>query len=164
VNQFIGGWSTQAIFSLQDGFPFSVQCPVPTSAGLGCYANVVSGQKLYADRGPHGTTQFLNPAAFVNPNPVTTIGQTDFSPLGGPPTQAHGPGFANLDFSMFKKFQTSETTNLEFRGEFFNFLNHPNFANSFATLDFKNDPVNFARINATRGTARQVQLALKFYW
>jgi len=164
VNQFIGGWSTQAIFSLQDGFPFSVSCPVPTSAGLGCYANVVSGQKLYADSGPHGTTQFLNPAAFVNPNPVTTIGQTDFSPLGGPPTQAHGPGFTNLDFSMFKKFQTSETTNLEFRGEFFNFLYHPNFANSFATLDFKNDPVNFARINATRGTARQVQLALKFYW
>jgi hypothetical protein len=164
VNQIIGGWSTQAIFTLQDGFPFSIPCPVPTSADLGCYADVVPGQKLYADTGPHGTKQFLNPAAFANPDPVTTIGQTDFSPLGGAPTQAHGPGFANLDFSMFKKFQTSETTNLEFRGEFFNFLNHPNFANSFATLDFKNDPVNFARINATRGTARQIQLALKFYW
>ena len=164
VNQIIGGWSTQAIFTLEDGFPFSVSCPVPTSADLGCFADVVQGQKLYAHIGPHGTTQFLNPAAFANPDPVTTIGQTDYSPLGGSPTQAHGPGFANLDFSMFKRFRTSETTNLEFRGEFFNFLNHPNFANSFATLDFKNDPNNFARINAMRGTMRQVQLALKFYW
>ena len=164
VNQIIGGWSTQAILTVQDGFPFSVSCPVPTSADLGCYANVVDGQKLYAHTGPHGIKQFLNPGAFVNPDPVTTIGQTDYSPLGGAPTQAHGPGFTNLDFSMFKRFRTSDTTNLEFRGEFFNFLNHPNFANSFATLDFKNDPANFARINATRGTARQVQLALKFYW
>jgi hypothetical protein len=124
----------------------------------------VKGQKLYAQTGPHGITQFLNPAAFANPPVVTTIGQTDYSPLGGHPTQAHGPGFADLDFSMFKKFQTSETTNLEFRGEFFNFLNHPNFANSFTTLDFVNRPGDFAKINATRGTARQVQLALKFYW
>jgi hypothetical protein len=164
LDKVIGGWSTQAIFTLEDGFPFSVSCPVTTAAGLGCYANVVSGQNLYAHEGPHGTKQFLNPAAFVNPDPVTTVGQTDFSPLGGSPTQAHGPGFTNLDFSMFKRFQTSETTNLEFRGEFFNFLNHPNFANTFATLDFLNDPTNFGRITATRGIARQVQLALKFYW
>jgi hypothetical protein len=173
VNQIIGGWSTQAIFTLQDGFPFSVAydaspfspfCPVKTDAAQGCYANVVKGQKLYAHTGPHGTTQFLNPAAFANPPVVTTIGQTDYSPLGGPPTQVHGPGFTNLDFSMFKRFRTSETTNLEFRGEFFNFLNHPNFANSFKTLDFVNSPKTFAQINATRGAARQVQLALKFYW
>ena len=164
VNQIIGGWSAQAIFTLEDGFPFTISCPVPTSAGLGCDADMVSGQSLYLHRGPHGTQQFLNPAGFANPDPVATIGQTDLSPLGGSPTQVHGPGFTTLDFSMFKKFQTSETTNLEFRGEFFNFLNHPNFANSFATLDFKNDPANFGRINATRGIARQVQLALKFYW
>jgi hypothetical protein len=75
----------------------------------------------------------------------------------------HGPGYDNLDFSLFKQFHTSESTHLEFRSEFFNFLNHPNFSNSFRTLNFT-DTQNFARINGTRGIARQVQMGLKFYW
>ncbi|HWR14100.1 MAG TPA: TonB-dependent receptor [Terriglobales bacterium] len=163
LDAFIGGWSAQWIYTLQDGFPFSIGCNPGTNAAFGCYALVVPGQDLYLNQGPHGITQFLNPAAFQNPPTATTIGQSDFSPLGGPPTQAHGPGFQNLDFSMFKKFQTSETTNLEFRGEFYNFLNHPNFGNSFRTLDFRNT-ATFGQITGTRGTGRQVQLALKFYW
>jgi hypothetical protein len=94
---------------------------------------------------------------------ATTIGQTDFSPLGGEDTQVHGPGYDNLDFSLFKQFRVSETTQFEFRSEFFNFLNHPNFSNSFRSLNFT-DTTNFAVINSTRGIARQVQLGLKFYW
>jgi hypothetical protein len=54
-------------------------------------------------------------------------------------------------------------TNVEVRGEFFNFLNHPNFSNSFRSLNYT-DPINFAVINGVRGTERQVQLAVKFYW
>ena len=163
LDEIVGGWSTQWIFTLQDGFAFTVGCPIPTVAGLGCDANVVKGQNLYKHSGPHGITQFLNPAAFANPPVATAIGQTDYSPLGGPSTQARGPGFGDFDFSLFKQFRTTDKTHVEFRGEFFNFLNHQNFASSFATLDFT-DTVNFGRINATRGTARQVQLALKFYF
>ncbi len=164
LNAFIGGWSTQWIWTLQDGFPFAVGCPVSTTAGndFRCYAPVAPGVDPYAHTGPHGTTQFLNPAAFVQPPLATTVGQTDFSPLGGPPNQVHGPGFDNLDFSVFKRFRTSETTNLEFRSEFFNLLNHPNFGNSFASLDFTNTA--FGQITGTRGIGREIQLALKFYW
>jgi hypothetical protein len=163
VNQAIGGWSAQWIYTLQDGFPFTVGCATPTTSNFGCTAFVVSGQNLYAHSGPHGINQFLNPAAFSNPPVATTIGQTDYSPLGGQDTQVHGPGYDNLDFSLFKQFPTSESTHLEFRSEFFNFLNHPNFSNSFRTLNFT-DTQNFARINGTRGIARQIQLGLKFYW
>jgi len=65
--------------------------------------------------------------------------------------------------SLFKRFHTSENTQLEFRGELFNLLNHPNFANSFTTLDFRNTTL-FGQINGTRGIGRQTQLALKFLW
>ena len=165
LDEIVGGWSTQWIFTAQDGLAFTIGCfpSGVTNAGLGCDANVVKGQKLYTKVGPHGTTQFLNPAAFANPPVATAIGQTDYSPLGGPPTQVRGPGFSNLDLSFFKQFRTTENTHLEFRGELFNSLNHPNFANSFQSLDFT-DTAHFGRINLTRGTARQVQLALKFYF
>ena len=39
-----------------------------------------------------------------------------------------GPSYANWDFSVTKSFQFGERVNLQLRGEFFNILNHPNFA------------------------------------
>ena len=39
-----------------------------------------------------------------------------------------GPDYFTWDFSTFKLFPIHEQTHLEFRGEFFNFTNHPNFA------------------------------------
>ena len=54
---------------------------------LGCYALIVGDP--YA--GAHDVNQFYNPAAFADPKPVATIGQTDFSPLGGPRSQVTGP-------------------------------------------------------------------------
>jgi hypothetical protein len=40
-------------------------------------------------------------------------------------------GFRNLDFSLAKNFHFGETMRLQFRAEFFNILNHPNFANPY---------------------------------
>ena len=40
-------------------------------------------------------------------------------------------GFKNFDFSVAKNFHFGETMRLQFRVEFFNILNHPNFANPY---------------------------------
>jgi len=40
-------------------------------------------------------------------------------------------GFKNFDFSIAKNFHFGETMRLQFRAEFFNILNHPNFANPY---------------------------------
>jgi hypothetical protein len=40
-----------------------------------------------------------------------------------------GPGFWNLDMGLIKKFQLTERVRLDFRTEFFNVFNHPNFEN-----------------------------------
>ena len=161
VEGVLGGWSTNWILTLYSGQPQTIGCPTGTGAGTGCYALVVPGQSLYK-----GTVeQFYNPAAFANPAPVATVGQTDFSPLGGYRTPVTGPPYRKLDFSLFKSFPIKERARLEFRAESFNLTNTPAFANP-GSLNFINT-VNFARITSTRNSpndARQVQLALKMYW
>ena len=117
---------------------------------------------LFPQRASRRPGSVFEPRRVLSPPLATTIGQTDFTPLGGRAGQFHGPSFINLDFSVFKSFPVTERARFEFRGEGFNVLNHPNFGNSFQTLDFTNN--NFGQINNTRGGARQVQLALKLYW
>ncbi len=174
VDAFIGGWGTNWILTLQDGQPGTIPCVISTTSGFGCNADRVAGQNPYA--GPHNVDQWLNAAAFTSPPVATTIGQTDYSPLGGGPSQFRGPGFHRLDFSLFKEFRTTETTRLEFRAEFFNLTNHPNFSipgfsgngvlAAPGSLDYTN-PSQFGRIFSTRDGSndqREIQFALKFYF
>lgn len=174
VNAFAGGWNTNWILTLQDGQPGTVPCAITTTSGFGCFAYKVAGQNPYA--GPHDVNQWLNPAAFTSPPVATTIGQTDYSPLGGGPSQFRGPGFHRLDFSLFKEFQLSERFRLEFRSEFFNLTNHPNFSNpgfsgngvvaAPGSLNYL-DTTNFGKITSTRdgqNDQREIQFALKLYY
>jgi hypothetical protein len=146
-----------------------------TASGMSCVALFVPGQNPIG--GKHNVDQWMNPAAFTNPAVVATNGQSDHGPLGGTRGQVVGPGFHRLDFSAFKEFPVTEKTRAEFRAEFFNFTNHPNFSTPLGptggsavvsapgALDFKS--ASFGRITATRDTPndpRQIQLGLKFYW
>ena len=79
-----------------------------------------------------------------------------------------GPGFLNLDFSLFKNNpipKISESFNVQFRAEFFNILNHSNFQTPVdnSTL-FNQDgtPTGGAgSLDALVGTAREIQFGLK---
>ena len=83
VDAVLGGWSTNWILTLQDGQPGTVPCAITTTSGFGCNALLVPGQSVTA--GPHNVNQWLNPAAFASPPVATTVGQSDYSPLGGAP-------------------------------------------------------------------------------
>lgn len=157
ADALIGGWQLNYIFTYQSGQPFTVGCPTITTSNFGCDANLVAGVNPYA--GPHNQKQWLNPNAFVPPPVATAVGQTDYSPLGGKPNQVRGPGFYNLDSSLFKKFDTGKGTVLQFRVETFNTLNHPQFSNP-GQLNFKN-LTNFSKITADRNGYRIGQFALK---
>ncbi len=121
---------------------------------------MVPGQGLYA--GPHNHTQWLNPSAFAQPPLATQIGQTDYSVLGGGAQQARGPGFNNLDSSVFKYFNFTETVRLQFRAEAFNTTNTPQFGQP-GNLNFSN-PVGFSSITTTRNNPRLLQFALKLFY
>jgi hypothetical protein len=73
-----------------------------------------------------------------------------------------GPGFANLDFSVTRSFRIpkgpfAETQALQFRSEFFNVLNHPNFNVPTASVSSS----SFGRITSAQ-SPRILQFALKF--
>ncbi len=82
---------------------------------------------------------------------------------------------SRLDFSLFKDFQLSERFKLQFRSEFFNILNHPNFnapgfgGNGVVAIGGSNNYTssNFGEIGSTRDAPydpRQIQFALKLYF
>jgi len=120
---------------------------------------------------------YINPAAFSIPAPGT-FGNLSRNAL-------HGPHFAQLDFTLSKRFGIGEQRNLEFRSEFYNILNHANFANPGSTrlanaLGTGNNQLqpgqpfttaaaggNFGVLTSTvanqvgLGTNRQIQFALR---
>ena len=190
-NALAGGWSVNWAATLQGGQPLTIPCSSnPTAAGTACNAILVGDAKagLHIDSNNH--LSFLgNPAAFNQPcvlggtvgavvptnQPTGCIPLTGLAALGGGPAHLPGPGFHRLDFSTFKDFQLSERFRLQFRAEFFNILNHPNFnAPGFGgngvvaisgSTDFKSS--NFGEVGSTRDAPydpRQIQFALKLYY
>ncbi len=153
-----GGWRANWVFSLYSGQAQTINCTPATGAGTGCYALVVGDP--YS--GSHDVSQFYNPAAFANPNPVATIGQTDFSPLGGKRSQVTGPSLRQLDMGFAKQFSLFAQRRFEVRAEVFNLTNTPAF-NLPGSLNFL-DARNFASITSMRNTPRQFQLGAKIYW
>lgn len=173
VDALVGGWNTNWILTLEDGQPGTVGCVISTTSGFGCDALLVPGNSIYPSN--KGVNDWLNPAAFASPPVATSVGQTNYAPLGGAPTQFFGPGYHRLDFSLFKNFRTTEKTHLEFRAEIFNLSNTPNFsAPGFGgngvsaapgALDYTSS--TFGTINSTRdgqNDQREIQFALKFYF
>jgi hypothetical protein len=185
-NAVLGGWSTNWIATLQGGQPLNFGCINGTAAGLGCNDVLVAGQspKLGLHKDSNGVLNWIgNPGAFnqpcelgvSTPTPTGCIAETGPAALGGRPGQIPGPGFHRLDFSLFKAVQLNERWSAQFRAEFFNILNHPN----FNAPNFGGNGVNsiggsgnyqsttFGEVDSTRDAPqdpRQIQFALKLYY
>jgi hypothetical protein len=95
---------------------------------------------------------------------ATQIGQSDYSPLGGGPQQVRGPGFNNLDSSVFKDFAFTESIRLQFRAEAFNTTNTPQFGQPGNLNTFNNPTGGFSSITTMRGNPRTLQFALKLFY
>jgi hypothetical protein len=159
VDAVLGGWAVNFIYGYQSGQPFTVNCSV-APPGFGCFAPLVAGQNIYT--GGRTVAHWLNASAFgVAPLP-TQLGQTDYSVLGGGPQQARGPTFGNLDSSVFKYFNFTETVRLQFRAEAFNTTNTPQFGQP-GSLNYTS-PNTFSSITGTRNNPRLLQLALKLFY
>src|SRR5579872_6595417 len=177
ANKILGGWQVNTSIVLEGGQPITLSCPSGTGSGIGCYDFIVPGQPL--KRGLHidsnGKLSFFgNPAAFSQPSSCTAL-PCPLSTLCGSPDQIAGPPFKRLDFSLFREIKLTERFRLEFRSEFFNILNHPNFnAPNFGGNGVVAVPgsgnftsSSFGEIGSTRDAPydpRQIQFALKLYY
>ncbi|HEY0784313.1 MAG TPA: carboxypeptidase regulatory-like domain-containing protein [Acidobacteriaceae bacterium] len=189
TNQVLGGWSTNFIVTLQGGQPLSFSCPSATTSGTNCNDILVPGQsqKLGIHKDKNNQVSWIgNPAAFQQPcelgpdgpivdTPTGCIPATGPAVLGGGPSTTYGPGFHRFDVSLFKAFQISERVSTQFRAEFFNVLNHPNFnapnfgGNGISAISGSGNfnSSAFGEIGSTRDAPydpRQIQFALKLYY
>jgi hypothetical protein len=184
VNGVIGGWAINWITTLQGGQPITLSCPTSTTSGTNCNDVLVAGQsqKLGLHTDSNGKLSwFGNPAAYQQPcllgtgTPAGCIPLTGAGVLGGRPATTYGPGFHRLDFSGFKNIQVSDRISMQFRAEFFNILNHPNFnspnfgGNGVTAIGNSGNFTSstFGEIGSTRDAPydpRQIQFALKLYY
>jgi hypothetical protein len=184
VDEVVGGWSLNTIVTLQGGQPISLSCPTATTSGTNCNDINVPGQsqKLGLHTDSNGKLSwFGNPNAFQQPCPLGSAATAGCFPLtgqailGGGPSTTYGPPLRQFTLSAFKAIPINERFNMQFRAEFFNILNHPNFnAPNFGgngvtsvgnSANFTSS--TFGEIGSTRDAPydpRQIQFALKLYF
>jgi hypothetical protein len=71
-------------------------------------------------------------------------------------------GAKNFDFAIFKKTTIFESAAIEFRTEFFNLFNHPQFGPPNGTCCLAPPNGNFGQVTNTINNPRLIQFALKF--
>jgi hypothetical protein len=172
ADKIVGGWQVNGIVSLQTGSPFSVTGPDNSFTGSNhsAYASCVGDPFAGTSSSPDQYASTDNKSGFfINPAAFAAAGKGSFGTCR--PRAFHGPGIENTDLSLFKQFKMSERYSLQFRAEFFNAFNHPNFANpsaNFGSANFGKVTNTIAPILGTDsggpGDPREIQLALKLYF
>jgi hypothetical protein len=162
VENVLGGWNISGITNWHTGYPFTVFASTTTDfSGFNQTAdrpiangtpvsfnydnpfNLFPGSCLKA--GPACYSVFFkNPAA----GNIGNVGRNAF----------YGPSYTDFDFSLQKTFRVTEGKRIRLEGDFFNVLNHPNFAlpNGNGTSS------GFASITSMSGNPRLVQLGARF--
>jgi hypothetical protein len=158
VRQIVNGWQTTGILAVHSGDPLNITVGADTSfAGLGSAIDVPN--RIASGRGgsacTYGTAatttcvNYLDPTAFTRPA-NDTFGNLKKDSLVG-------PRYIDWDGSLKRDFGLGrENTNLEFRAEYFNLLNHTNFGDPNLTQS----SASFGRITSDI-SPRIAQLSLK---
>jgi hypothetical protein len=171
----LGNWQLDVIERATSGFPLFVVDSADES-GIFFFYNgltfqrpnevgdpnkagpVAANPSCVAPTQIHTLTNWFNPCAFEKA-PTGELGTAPRAPV-------YGPRFVNTDFSVIKDFPLSfrEGMNLQFRAEFFNLFNHPQFyllgVAGTGEQDI-NTPSSFGVVNQTVNNARLVQFALR---
>jgi Carboxypeptidase regulatory-like domain len=188
TNTLLGGWQVTLIEKITSGFPIFIidtannsganllnigtafpasrvdQIANPFTPGIVASNPNPQCQKLVSNGGMAPSSlgkssgYYFNPCAFAAP-PTGELGTTSRTPISG-------PDFVNTDFSVIKRFALPrENMGLDFRTEFFNLFNHPQFDTPSAfgggTGADINAPSQFGRLGKTVNNPRVIQFGLK---
>ncbi|MBI4456050.1 MAG: TonB-dependent receptor [Acidobacteria bacterium] len=160
--QLVKGWQLNGILSLSSGPPLTV------ALGSGWVFDAAQGQgQTYTpDLIPGGNNSPVlgGPDRYFDPTQFALPSRNFYGNVGR--NTLIGPGRATLDFSLMKKTPfrlLGEKGEVEFRSEFFNIFNRPNFASpSLSVFDGRGRSQGAAgRITRTTTTERQIQFGLK---
>jgi len=155
LDALFGGWHVGGIYTLASGFPFSPLIgsdPSNTgSQGLLRPNQLRNGNLPRDQRSPN---LWFDINAFAIPDPSTFV----FGNAGR--NTLIGPGQNVFDGSLRKVFAVTESQRIEFRAEFFNAFNHPNFAQPDNFID--DGPGVAGTITSIAIPMRQIQFGLKY--
>ena len=151
LNAIAGGWQTTGIFTFKQGFPLSISSPGNglNYFGAGQHVDVVGDVRVSNP----SINEWFNTSAFAIAAPWT---------LGNAPryfSDLRAPRYNNWDMGIQKFIPIHENIRLQFRVDFFNAFNHP----QFYAPNMSYGSGNFGKIT-TAFTPRLTQAVLKLYW
>jgi hypothetical protein len=152
ADAIIGGWQASGILSLHTGFPLTVMAADASGTGSrGGRADCISPGMVFGEQNsPLGGYQWFSPASY------TQLAAGTFGSCGV--GTVRGPGLHTLDFNLNKNFKFTEHKSLDVRADFINLSNTP-------ILNAPNHGIGTTLgLLQSSQRARQVQLALKFYF
>jgi hypothetical protein len=190
VRYLLGDYEFGGIVSVQSGRPITVlQGTEISSTGIGQdRGTFITGVDPYSSESCTGITakcvSWLNPAAFMSTAALKAGCGPPVTPACALPTAGHVgknvlrlPKTSNWDVQVSKYFRFSERWNLQLRAEYFNLLNHPNFApesistgvvngtDQISAFDKLNNNTAFGTFRAGQaGDPRVAQLAAKLFF
>ena len=182
---FLDGWNINGVGSYYMGTPLAISCSYQ-NAPLGYYTGTPTTQgfslrceqtgPLFLPPGSNNTTTGASvTAAAYDPHLWYAFNTNSFS-MPAPsslgigneqPILTYGPGFENLDLSIFKQFRLGrETRNLEFRAEAYNSFNHFNPGNPSTSIQWNYltgaiTSSNTGLITGQNGSPRVMDLSLR---
>ncbi|HEX4488582.1 MAG TPA: TonB-dependent receptor [Terriglobales bacterium] len=158
-NILAGGWQLNSIFSHVSGNPFSLFAGSNNlnAPGSGNQAvDQIAPQQILGNlprlgcsagsnpTNPDLSCYYFNPLSYTNP-PGTREGNTNRNTI-------RGPGFTNLDLSVFRTFKITERFNFQFQAEAFGITNTPHFLNPGGNTNGTFSAASNAYSNATGNT------------
>jgi len=131
---FVGGWQFAGKMIWRTGLPFTVVDGnwngVFLDGGGTIFANQIS-PAAQTSCGRSNVATNANPVGCINLNAFTNTGSASWNGYTAWPSQARnqfrGPGYFDMDMSLFKTFNFKERYSLGIGLTAFNALNHPNF-------------------------------------
>jgi hypothetical protein len=164
--KLVNGWSTSGVVTLQSGQWLTVwddnsgsiygEYGEPAQYAPSCSAS----QAITPGSVRSKLNDYLNRKCFGTPPNLSDDPTTPAYGLGNTGRGVgYGPGQDNFDISILKAIPIRESTNIQFRADFFNAFNHTQFANPGDTTI--QDP-EFGVISTTSVAPRIVQFALRF--
>jgi Carboxypeptidase regulatory-like domain/TonB dependent receptor len=181
--RLVSGWAINGISTLQSGTPFNIFDSANITlqdmeANNGVYkATYLGGPVLTTGSISQRLDEFVNLGSFL-PGGRCVNSQNAFVDCGDSSAVAaaignfgrnifRGPFQTNHDLSLVKVTRLGETTNLEFRAEFFNVLNHPAFQSpqaaggALGNYGLVDVSAGDSSILATANRPRTIQFGLK---
>jgi hypothetical protein len=178
VQNLLGGWQVNGILALQSGQPFTPFISSGFDSGGDWNADGTNNDRpntpSIGNTVTSVRTDWVNPAGGPFNIPTTSssgvpttaekkafFGVPELGTTGNLGRNTYeGPGFANVDFSLFKNIkipQVNEQSMFQIRFEFFNLLNRVNFYQP-------TNAINSRTFGTATNTfeARQIQIGLKF--